>query len=436
MVTELRLPTVGENVAKANIVRVLVAPGDQVSNDQPVIEIDTDKATLEVPTDISGTVKEVLIKEGQSVAVGSVIMTIDPSGGDAPAAKGTDKPAAKEAPKAEKKAEEKPAAKPAEEKKAPAPAAKPVASKVSGPVDESLIPAPPSVRRVARELAVDIATVKGTGPGGRITMDDVREAAQGGRTRPSAGGGSAIAAEARPLPDFARYGEVFNQPMSNIRRVIAERLTYAWQAIPHVHQHDEADVTALHDLIKERNRKGQGPKLTVTSVVMKVLVALLRKYPKFNASLDYERKEIVLKNYFNIGIAVNTDRGLLVPVVRNVEKKTVLRLAEELDDVAQRTRAGRITADEMQGGSITITNLGGIGGTSFTPIINWPEVAILGLSRAAERVVPVDGKIEVRRILPICLAYDHRVLDGAEAAAFTADLVRWLGDPIELLLEV
>ena len=434
MVTELKLPTVGENVAKANIVRVLVAPGDQVKTDQPVIEIDTDKATLEVPSDVSGTVREVLIKEGQSVAIGSVIMTIDE--GAAPVAKKdapkeAAKEAPKEAPKPEKKTEEKPAAKPAEAKKAaPAPKAPPV--KTEGPNGESLIPAPPSVRRVARELGVDIATVRGTGPGGRITLDDVRESGQGARVR----GGGSIAAEPKELPDFARYGEVTTLPMSNIRRVIAERLTYAWQVIPHVHQHDEADITALHELIKERNRKGQGPKLTVTSVVMKILVALLRKYPKFNASLNYDAKEILLKNYFNIGIAVNTDRGLLVPVIRNVDKKTVIKLAEELEDVGQRTRQGRITADEMQGGSITITNLGGIGGTAFTPIINWPEVAILGLSRAAERVVPVDGKIEIRRILPVCLAFDHRVVDGAEAAAFTADLIRWLGDPLELLLEM
>ena len=408
MATELRLPEVGENIATAHVVRVRVAPGDPVTKDQTVIEIETDKATLEVPAGAAGTVKELRVKEGTDVKVGEVILTIEE--GEASATP----------PAAEEEAKAAPAAPPKQEA-APAPASEPVKAPASS--SGAPVAAAPSVRRLAREMGIDISQVTGTGPGGRISAADL-QAFAGGGTAPVAGRAPMA------LPDFSKQGPVEIEPMSTIRRVIAERLSYSWATVPHVHHNDQADVTDLTRMVEQYNeRRAQGtPKLTVTAVILKALAAMLGRHPMLNASVDMEGRRIIRKQFINIGVAVDTARGLLVPVIRDANKKSILALATELDELARKGREGKLTPDEMSGGTFTLTNLGGIGGTSFNPIINWPEVAILGVSRSR-----AEGE---RLLMPMCLGYDHRVIDGAEGARAMADLARMLSNPLDMLLEL
>ena len=303
------------------------------------------------------------------------------------------------------------------------------------------VPASPSVRRFAREIGVDVAQVKGTGPYGRISVEDVKAFSKQSRAGgPAAAGAPAgvgtIAAP--PLPDFAKWGEVEAQELSNIRGVIARRLAYAWAAIPHVHHQDKADVTELEALRKRRNEKAgeQGARLTMTAVILKVLARVLKQYPSMNSSLDLAANRLILKNYIHIGVAVDTERGLLVPVVRDVDQKSIIQIAGELDELSKKARAGKLTPDEMKGGTFTVSNLGGIGGTQFNPIVNWPEVGILGVSRASLEYVMHEGSPAWRLMMPVCLGYDHRVVDGADAARFTRDVVAALSSPFNLLLEL
>jgi pyruvate dehydrogenase E2 component (dihydrolipoamide acetyltransferase) len=297
-------------------------------------------------------------------------------------------------------------------------------------------PASPAVRRLAREIGVDVHQVEGTGPGGRISQDDVKEYAR--RVLSSVGAaaaGGAVARASRPMPDFQKWGEVERQAWSNIRRSTSEHLSHAWNAIPHVTQFDKADITALDALRKQyRDQVAKaGGNLTVTAMLVRVLATAVKAFPQFNASLDTERGEIVYKKYVNVGVAVDTDRGLLVPVIRNADQKNITQIAVELQQLAEKARNRKLTLEDMSGGGITISNLGGIGGTYFTPIVNWPEVAILGVSRAV--VEPVwrpstgaqDGRFEPRQLLPLSLSYDHRVIDGADASRF----VRWVVEAIE-----
>jgi pyruvate dehydrogenase E2 component (dihydrolipoamide acetyltransferase) len=285
-------------------------------------------------------------------------------------------------------------------------------------------PAAPSVRRLARELGVDIARVNGSGPGGRISAEDVQ-----GYVRTALSSGTGGGVPAAPLPDFSRWGEVERKPMSNIRRKTSEHLGHAWNAIPHVTQHDKADITALEALRKQYAARAEqaGGKLTVTAIALKIAAAALRKFPQFNASVDTSRSEIVFKNAVHIGVAVDTARGLLVPVIRDVDRKGIIELSAELASVSEKARNGKLSLEEMQGGSFTITNLGGIGGTSFTPIVNWPEVAILGISRGSYEPVYNGQNFEPRLMLPLSLSYDHRVIDGADGARF----LRWVADAFE-----
>jgi pyruvate dehydrogenase E2 component (dihydrolipoamide acetyltransferase) len=293
-------------------------------------------------------------------------------------------------------------------------------------------PASPSVRRVAREIGVDISQVSGTGPNGRITEDDVKLFA---RQILSSMGGGAIAPAARPgvstpaLPDFSKWGEVERKPMSGVRRKTAEHLSNAWAAIPHVTHFDKADMTVLEEIRPKYapEVERQGGKLTVTAVVTKILATALRKFPQFNASIDMATSSIVYKKYVHVGIAVDTEHGLLVPVVRNADQKNIVQLAIEIQQLADKAKNRKLSLDEMSGGSMSITNLGGIGGTAFTPIVNWPEVAILGISRGAVEAVFKDGQIVPRQMLPLSLSYDHRVIDGADAIRF----LRWVVDAIE-----
>jgi pyruvate dehydrogenase E2 component (dihydrolipoamide acetyltransferase) len=296
--------------------------------------------------------------------------------------------------------------------------------------DRPLAPASPSVRRLAREIGVDINEVQGTGPGGRITQEDVKEQAR--RILSSVGmstRGTGQPASAFPLPDFTKWGEVDRQPMSNIRRTVAERLSHAWQTIPHVTQFDKADITAMEELRKKYRDQvaAAGGNLTVTAMLVKVLAIAVQKFPQFNAALDMASGEIVYKKYVNVGVAVDTDRGLLVPVVRNANQKNIMQIAVEINQLAEKARDRKLTLEEMSGGGMSISNLGGIGGTYFTPIVNWPEVAILGVSRGVLEPVWKHDKFEPRQMLPLSLSYDHRVIDGADAMRF----LRWVVEAVE-----
>jgi pyruvate dehydrogenase E2 component (dihydrolipoamide acetyltransferase) len=461
-VTEFKVPELGENVAGGDVMRVMVNPGDTIARDQPVLELETDKATIEVPSNVAGTVKEVRVKKGDKVSVGAVVFTVDEgaSGGNGASgqkAKAEEKPAAQpqktEAPPA---AESKPAAETRPDHKVismpprgtpeapaaappppPPPAARPGGNGERGPV----APASPAVRRLAREIGVNVDEVQGTGPGGRISQEDVKEHARRILSSvPSTAGaaGAAVGARAaRALPDFQKWGEVDRQPLSNIRRATAEHLSYAWNAIPHVTQFDKADATALEELrkkFKDQIAKAGG-NLTVTAMLVRILATAVRKFPQFNASIDTERGELVFKKYVNVGVAVDTDRGLLVPVIRNADRKNISEISIEINQLAARARDKKLTLEEMSGGGISISNLGGIGGTYFTPIVNWPEVAILGVSRTITEPVwnpstGAQGKgpgFEPRQMLPLSLSYDHRVIDGADAMRF----LRWVAEAIE-----
>ena len=295
--------------------------------------------------------------------------------------------------------------------------------------DGRAAPASPAVRRLAREIGVNINDVEGAGPNGRITQEDVKEQARRILSSVGSAGAGTVARPARQLPDFSKFGEVDRQAWTNIRRVTSEHLSYAWNTIPHVTQFDKADVTEL-EVLRKRHKEQvakAGGNLTVTAMLVRILATAVRKFPQFNASIDIERGEIVFKKYVNIGVAVDTDRGLLVPVIRNADEKNITQIAVELNQLAEKARDRKLTADDMSGGSITISNLGGIGGTYFTPIVNWPEVAILGVSRGAIEPVWKDGTFEPVQRLPLSLSYDHRVIDGADAMRF----LRWVVEAIE-----
>jgi pyruvate dehydrogenase E2 component (dihydrolipoamide acetyltransferase) len=294
-------------------------------------------------------------------------------------------------------------------------------------------PASPAVRRLAREIGVNVDEVQGTGPGGRISQEDVKEHARrilsSVPSTAGAAGAAAGARAARALPDFQKWGEVDRQPLSNIRRVTADHLSYAWNAIPHVTQFDKADVTALEELrkkFKDQIAKAGG-NLTVTAMLVRILATAVRKFPQFNASIDTERGELIVKKYVNVGVAVDTDRGLLVPVIRNADRKNISEISIEINQLAARARDKKLTLEEMSGGCISVSNLGGIGGTYFTPIVNWPEVAILGVSRTITEPVWKETAFQPRQMLPLSLSYDHRVIDGADAMRF----LRWVAEAIE-----
>lgn len=444
------IPELGENVAGGDVVRVLVKPGDALKKDQPVLELETDKATIEVPSNVAGVVKELKIKTGDKVKVGQLILTVDESG--APAAEA---PKPGKAEKADKPAASAQGAKPSEPAAASheelagaeqpageeakvaskvvdigrgAPARPAAAASTAAPVPSGggLVPAAPSTRRTARELGVDITQVPGSGPGGRISVDDVKGYA---RSVLTGSGGAVARVPSGPLPDFSQWGEVEVQPMRNIRRVTAERLSAAWTSIPHVTQCDKADITELEKLRQKYSKQAEtaGGKLTITAIALKVIAAALKQFPQFNSSVDMAGQSIVLKKYVHIGVAVDTSRGLIVPVLRDVDRKGMVQLSVELAEFAEKTKAGKLAPAEMQGGSFTISNLGGIGGTYFTPIINSPEVAILGMSRSVTEPVWNGSAFEPRLMMPLSLSYDHRVIDGADGARF----IRWVCEAFE-----
>jgi pyruvate dehydrogenase E2 component (dihydrolipoamide acetyltransferase) len=512
-VQEFKVPELGENVSQGDVAKILVKVGDTIAKDQPVIELETDKATIEVPSSVAGVVKDIKVKQGDKVQVGAVILTVDENG-----AGGAQEPEQKQAgtatvqpAEAEQQAEAKPAAaepaeqakeepsspkpaeqpkaepaspkpaeqataadqkvvamprresfpqqappqapaspkssepakagpKPAEQAKAgpgspkPAEQAKavePQAAPPSRPSDALAAPAAPSVRRLAREIGVDVKVVHGSGPDARISQEDVKEHAR--RILSSVGTtqarGTGQPAAAVPLPNFEKWGEVDRQPMSNIRRKTAEHLSHAWNAIPHVTQFDKADITPMEELRAKFKAQVEeaGGKLTVTAVLVKVIAAAVKQFPQFNASLDAEHNAIIYKKYVNVGVATDTGYGLLVPVIRNADHKNITEIAVEMQQLSEKARAKKLSLDEMSGGGISISNLGGIGGTYFTPIVNWPEVAILGVSRGITESVWRGSAFEPRQMLPLSLSYDHRVIDGADAMRF----LRWVVEAIE-----
>ena len=443
--TEFRLQELGENISQGDLVRLMIAPGARVSEGQPVMELETDKAVVEVPSSVSGIVNEVKVKEGDKIKVGQLVFTLQ---GASPSKVDSTRPqnrpvehvsgqhgarlAFQAAIRAEGKTEEQ-ALPPDQPQTRPAAFSMPVQlGKVAGTEHREPVPAAPHTRRLAREVGVDIYEVKGSGPGGRISEDDVKAHAKA-RLASLAG-----AAQAPPraghfiapkLPDFAKWGKIERVSMRGVRRKTAEHLAESWNTIPHVTQHDRADITELEQLRARFAPKAEqaGGKMTVTAIALKVCAAALKVFPQFNATIDMEKEEIIYKQYIHIGVAADTDRGLLVPVIRDVDKKNIVELAVELSQLSQKARDKKITIADMEGGTFTITNLGGIGGTAFTPIVNHPEVAILGLSRSRTEPEWIGGKFEPRLILPLSLSYDHRLIDGADAARF----LRWIAEAFE-----
>ena len=441
---EFKLPELGENISQGDLVRLMIAPGTNVAEGQPVMELETDKAVVEVPSSVTGVVKEIKVKEGEKVKVGQVIFTLEGGGTSATEPASAPMPveqvsgqhgarlAFQAAIRAEGKTEEQ--ALPPDQPREQSPAFTMPAQlgKVAGTEHREPVPAAPHVRRLARELGLDIYEVKGSGPGGRINEDDVKAHAKAVLTAAV----SAIQAPPRAghfigpkLPDFAKWGKIERVSMRGVRRKTAEHLAESWNTIPHVTQHDRADITEL-ELLRARfapKAEEAGGKMTVTAIALKVCAAALKVFPQFNASIDMEKEEIVYKQYIHIGVAADTDRGLLVPVIRDVDKKNIVELAVELSQLSKKAREKKITPAEMEGGTFTITNLGGIGGVGFTPIVNHPEVAILGLSRSRTEPEWINGKFEPRLILPLSLSYDHRLIDGADAARF----LRWIAEAFE-----
>jgi pyruvate dehydrogenase E2 component (dihydrolipoamide acetyltransferase) len=441
--SEFKLPELGENIDQGDLVRLMISPGARVSEGQPVMELETDKAVVEVPSSVSGVVKEIRVKEGDKVKVGQVIFTLEGTAAPPPVRRMPEpvehvsgqqaaRLAFHLAMKAEGKTEEQ--ALPPDQPVPPQPTfTMPVQlGKVAGTEHGDPVAAAPHVRRLARELGLDIYGVTGTGPGGRISEDDVKAHAKAtlATAISAAQAPQAGARFAQPkLPDFTRWGKVERVSMRGVRRKTAEHLREAWNTIPHVTQHDRADITELEHLRAKFAPRAEeaGGKMTVTAIALKVCASALKVFPQFNASIDMEKEEIVYKQYINIGVATDTDRGLLVPVIRDVDKKNIVELAAELSQLSKKARDKKLTPEEMEGGTFTITNLGGIGGTAFTPIVNHPEVAILGLSRGRMEPEWIDGKFEPRLILPLSLSYDHRLIDGADAARF----LRWIAEAFE-----
>lgn len=410
---EVSLPELGQGIDSGDVVSILVSPGDTVEQEQGLVELEIDKGVVEMPSPSAGVVKAIHVKQGDRASIGQLIVTLEAvvapsqvpsSSAGAPAAS-----AVRAAPSAA-------AAVPGDHQ----PDARPV-------------PAAPSVRRMAREIGVDVRAVQGTGPGARISAADVK--AHSKKLHESRGAGPVVATV--PLPDFSKWGDIEREPFSNVRRITAQRMGASWSTIPHVTQFDQSDVTALEVWRKEFGKQVEkaGAKLTPTAIILKVAAAALGKFPQFSASIDMAGEQIIYKKYCHIGVAVDTKRGLLVPVIRDVNRKSITQISVELGQMAEKTRDGKLSIDDMQGGCFTVSNLGGIGGTAFTPIVNAPEVAILGVARGSTQPVYVDGQLQPRTIMPLSLSYDHRVIDGADGARFLRYICQGLENPFFLAFE-
>jgi len=434
MAQDITVPDLGD-FKDVEVIDVLVKPGDKIDVDTPLITLETEKATMDVPSTAAGVVKSIAIKKGDRVSKGNVIAQIE--GGEAanrkeekkPAAAAQPTPPAQPTPRAEAPAAAAPAP-----TAAAAPQQRAAAAPVAITTDFSSVHASPSIRKFARELGVDLTAVKGSGPKGRVTADDVKGwVKQALKSGAPAAGGSALPKV--PDVDFSKFGQVEVKPLGRIQKISGPRLQASWLNVPHVWQMDEADITDLEETrskLKSEASKA-GVKLTPLAFILRACVKALREFPMVNSSLDASGQNLVWKKYVHLGFAADTPNGLVVPVIRDADKKDVYELARELAALSEKARAGKLTALEMQGASFTVSSLGGIGGTSFTPIINAPEVAILGVARSSMRPVYKDGQFVPRLILPFTLAYDHRVIDGAGGVRFTTFLAERLADVKGLL---
>lgn len=450
MVEEIRLPEISENVETGEVIDVLVKAGDFIEADQAVVELETEKAAFEVPSPVRGKIVEVNVEEGDEVKVGQVIAKVDTEAkgkeekAEEPAEERTEKEETKEKPPERKQKEQLEQKAPEkrekiEKQKEQADSARETELKTESKESEKkakpseTVPAAPSVRQLARELGIEISEVTGSGPGGRISADDVKKHAKQLITGASV---TAAPKESKALPDFTKWGDMERKAMSPTRKKIADTLSYTWSNVPQVTQYDQADITILEEFRRQYSPtiEDAGGKLTVTSILLKVVASALRESPMFNASVDTEKQEIIYKQYIHISVAVDTDRGLLVPVIRDADKKTLLELSVELTELAQKTREHKIGPEDMVGGNFTISNLGGIGGTNFAPIIYWPQVAILGVARASKQPVYVDGRFEPRLILPLSLSYDHRIIDGVGGLRFLRRIAESLEKPFFLAM--
>jgi pyruvate dehydrogenase E2 component (dihydrolipoamide acetyltransferase) len=417
---DVRLPKLGESAEGGSVVSMLVKEGDTVTKGQTILELENEKAVAPIPSTAAGVVSQIRVKEGDRLSVGQVILTIIESGA-APAAPKSVAPATKSttAP-----------ARPAQREPEEAVATEPEADAELPAADGPMPAASPEIRRIARELGLDLRRVRGTESGGRVGWADLRGYIA--RLQKLAAAPKAPAASAKAAPaaveqiDFSKWGAIHRKPMSPLRKTISRRMVENWHAIPHVTQFDDVDITDLMELRRQfaPEYEKNGARLTLTSFALKAVAVALKKHPIFNASIDEVANEIVLKEYFHIGLAVDTEQGLLVPVIRDVDKKSLFELSKDVQEVAEKARDRKVALDDMKGGTFTISNQGGIGGAHFTPIVNKPEVAILGLGKGGYKPVVKDKEIEARLLMPIAISYDHRAIDGGAAARFTVDLVQ------------
>ena len=463
MAKEIKVPQISEGVDTAVISEILVSKGDKIEEDQSVISVETDKATAEIPATAGGTIKEIKVSEGDEVSVGDVIIVLEDDGKDSEekeegkASDEEEETSANKKEEAEKEEEELDSdekekddsssdekeedeetkeseadedededEEDAEKKKSKGSEAK--KDKATDGDSSKEVYASPGVRRLARELGVNLEEISGSGESGRITEKDIKEYKEGGSKKSSS-------SQAK-LPDFSKWGAVENKPLNNIKKTTAKNVLASWQSIPHVFQFGEADISGVETYIEDHKDKVEkaGGKLTLTAILTKIVATALHKFPTFNASIDMDKEEMILKKYVNINIAVATEDGLLVPVIKNADQKSISDLSVEISEIAEKAREQKLSKEDMEGGNFSISNLGGIGGTNFTPIVYHPQVAILGISRATTKPVYIDGKFEPRSILPLSLSYDHRLIDGADGAGFMNWLVKALEDPYEALL--
>ncbi len=438
---EVRVPDIGD-FEDVDVVEVLVAPGDRVEVEDSLVTLESDKASMEIPAPQRGVVEALKVSVGDKVSEGSLLLTLsveaaDSVGGEderpvVPAQRPGASPPRAPAPVATQTE-----APPPSDALPPPPARPPVSEPVAPP--SAIAHASPLVRKFARELGVDLSGTSGTGPGGRILEEDVKSRVRGAMDAVPAAAAATVPA---PPVDFARFGRVEVQALSRMRRASGRNLSRSWQTVPHVTQHDEADVTELESFRRAQveGRAEGAPKLTLLPFLMKAVASALRDFPAFRSSLDPSGENLIVKHYFHLGVAVDTDQGLVVPVVRDVDRKRLLELSAEVAELADRARAGKLAPQDIQGACFSISSLGGIGGTNFTPIVNAPEVAVLGVSRMATRPVweageaGAEGRFVPRRVLPFSLSYDHRVIDGAEAVRFTSHLAQTLSHIENLLL--
>lgn len=422
MTIEFKADNLGDGVKSGDVAAILVAVGETIEPGHLVMEIETDKAVLNLECPHGGKITQILVKKGQTIQPGQLVLLLEPVASTATSKIAPAKPAATAAVTAghgQRNGDDKPNVTPPG-----------VTSTLSAGRDVHF-PAGPATRRLARSLGLNLANIPGTGSGGRITLEDVAKAVAGS----GSGGGRGLVEP--PLPDFAQYGPTDRLAYTKLQKTVANNLSLAWQIIPHVTQHDLADITETEAARKhfvETAPKGTA-KVTMTALALKAVVACLKEFPNFNSSYDSAKAELVIKRYYHIGVAVDTPNGLVVPVIRNVDQKTILQLAAELTELATKARDRKLQLSEMQGGTFTITNLGGIGGTAFTPIVNYPEVAILGMSRSQKQLQLSDGDVVERLMLPLSLSYDHRVVNGADAARFVGKLVTLLSDAFRLVIE-